>query len=235
MVKPAMAYLDVVRAAAEISPVPVAAYQVSGEYAMISAAAANGWIDGRAAALETLTEHPACRCRHRAHLLGGRRRRLAGVTQPPSTPIGQPQALETPTRPEDVDTGFWLWVVAVPLMVTGYLVDVVTAPSRAPRSSSRSRRCSRSCSVAVVVTFLVLMRTGYRWARTVLTGGGLSSIFYAAQQPVHGASAPPPAAVIYAVTGIIGAVLIGGGISCCIARTARVLHPVTFEPAQTDR
>jgi porphobilinogen synthase len=55
MVKPAMAYLDIVRAAAEVSPVPVAAYQVSGEYAMISAAAANGWIDGRAAALESLT------------------------------------------------------------------------------------------------------------------------------------------------------------------------------------
>lgn len=55
MVKPAMAYLDVVRAAAEISRVPVAAYQVSGEYAMICAAAANGWVDGRAAALETLT------------------------------------------------------------------------------------------------------------------------------------------------------------------------------------
>ena len=55
MVKPAMAYLDVVRVAAEISPVPVAAYQVSGEYAMIRAAADNGWIDGRAAALETLT------------------------------------------------------------------------------------------------------------------------------------------------------------------------------------
>ncbi|KAA0110721.1 porphobilinogen synthase [Mycolicibacterium sp. P1-5] len=55
MVKPAMAYLDVVRAAADVSPVPVAAYQVSGEYSMISAAAANGWIDGRAAALESLT------------------------------------------------------------------------------------------------------------------------------------------------------------------------------------
>lgn len=55
MVKPAMAYLDVVRAAAEISPVPVAAYQVSGEYSMIAAAAANGWVDGPAAALETLT------------------------------------------------------------------------------------------------------------------------------------------------------------------------------------
>jgi porphobilinogen synthase len=55
MVKPAMAYLDVVAAAAAVSPVPVAAYQVSGEYAMISAAAANGWVDGRAAALESLT------------------------------------------------------------------------------------------------------------------------------------------------------------------------------------
>lgn len=55
MVKPAMSYLDVVAAAADISPVPVAAYQISGEYAMISAAAANGWIDLRASALESLT------------------------------------------------------------------------------------------------------------------------------------------------------------------------------------
>jgi len=55
MIKPAMAYLDIVAAAAEVSPVPVAAYQVSGEYAMITAAAANGWVDGRAAALESLT------------------------------------------------------------------------------------------------------------------------------------------------------------------------------------
>jgi len=54
MVKPAMAYLDLVRVAAEVSPVPVAAYQVSGEYSMISAAAANGWIDMRTVALETL-------------------------------------------------------------------------------------------------------------------------------------------------------------------------------------
>ena len=54
MVKPAMSYLDVVAAAAERSTVPVAAYQVSGEYAMISAAGANGWIDRRAAALESL-------------------------------------------------------------------------------------------------------------------------------------------------------------------------------------
>jgi porphobilinogen synthase len=55
LVKPAMAYLDVVRAAADVSPVPVAAYQVSGEYSMICAAAANGWIDLRTVALEALT------------------------------------------------------------------------------------------------------------------------------------------------------------------------------------
>ncbi|MET0898024.1 MAG: porphobilinogen synthase [Mycobacterium sp.] len=54
MVKPAMSYLDVVRACADISPVPVAAYQISGEYSMICAAAANGWIDRQAAALESL-------------------------------------------------------------------------------------------------------------------------------------------------------------------------------------
>ncbi len=55
MVKPAMSYLDVVAAAAERSSVPVAAYQVSGEFSMIQAAAANGWIDLRATAVESLT------------------------------------------------------------------------------------------------------------------------------------------------------------------------------------
>lgn len=55
MVKPAMAYLDVLRQVADVSPVPVAAYQVSGEYAMICAAAQNNWIDLQAMALESLT------------------------------------------------------------------------------------------------------------------------------------------------------------------------------------
>jgi len=55
MVKPAMAYLDVVRAVADAVDVPVAAYQVSGEYAMVEAAAAAGWIDRRRIVLETLT------------------------------------------------------------------------------------------------------------------------------------------------------------------------------------
>jgi porphobilinogen synthase len=55
MVKPALPYLDVIRAAAEVSPVPVAAYNVSGEYSMVKAAAERGWIDGDAVALEHLT------------------------------------------------------------------------------------------------------------------------------------------------------------------------------------
>ncbi|GAA2814201.1 porphobilinogen synthase [Kitasatospora sp. CM 4170] len=55
MVKPAMAYLDILRQVADASPVPVAAYQVSGEYAMVEAAAANGWIDRERMILETLT------------------------------------------------------------------------------------------------------------------------------------------------------------------------------------
>ncbi|WP_081314293.1 porphobilinogen synthase [Rothia kristinae] len=55
MVKPAMAYLDVLREVADFSSVPVAAYQVSGEYAMIEAAAANGWVDRERIVLEALT------------------------------------------------------------------------------------------------------------------------------------------------------------------------------------
>jgi porphobilinogen synthase len=55
MVKPALPYLDVLSAVAAAVDVPVAAYQVSGEYAMVEAAAANGWIDRDRAILETLT------------------------------------------------------------------------------------------------------------------------------------------------------------------------------------
>ena len=55
MVKPALAYLDVLARARPEIDVPLAAYHVSGEYSMIKAAAANGWIDGTAVALEHLT------------------------------------------------------------------------------------------------------------------------------------------------------------------------------------
>ena len=54
MVKPALAYLDVIRRVRDAVDVPVAAYNISGEYSMVEAAAANGWIDREAAILETL-------------------------------------------------------------------------------------------------------------------------------------------------------------------------------------
>jgi porphobilinogen synthase len=55
MVKPALAYLDIIRRARDRFDLPVAAYNVSGEYAMVKAAAANGWIDGDRTMLEILT------------------------------------------------------------------------------------------------------------------------------------------------------------------------------------
>jgi porphobilinogen synthase len=54
MVKPALPYLDVIRAIADVSTVPVAAYNVSGEFAMVKAAAERGWIDGDRVAMEHL-------------------------------------------------------------------------------------------------------------------------------------------------------------------------------------
>ena len=55
MVKPALAYLDIIRQVKDKFGCPVAAYNVSGEYAMVKAAARNGWLDERAAVMETLT------------------------------------------------------------------------------------------------------------------------------------------------------------------------------------
>jgi porphobilinogen synthase len=55
MIKPALAYLDIISRVAAAVPVPVAAYQVSGEYAMVEAAAANGWLDRDRIIMETLT------------------------------------------------------------------------------------------------------------------------------------------------------------------------------------
>jgi porphobilinogen synthase len=54
MVKPALAYLDIIRRVRERFDVPVAAYNVSGEYSMVKAAAAKGWIDEKRVVLEIL-------------------------------------------------------------------------------------------------------------------------------------------------------------------------------------
>ena len=77
LVKPALPYLDVVRAVRERFDVPVGAYNVSGEYAMVKAAAAAGHLDERAAAIEIADRDPPRGRRDRDHVLGERARRVA--------------------------------------------------------------------------------------------------------------------------------------------------------------
>ena len=75
MVKPALAYLDVIAAVRDAFDVPVAAYHVSGEYAMVKAAAQLGWIDGDARRARAPARDQARRRRLRPHLLRPRGRR----------------------------------------------------------------------------------------------------------------------------------------------------------------
>jgi hypothetical protein len=115
-------------------------------------------------------------------------------------------------RPTDVDTGFWLWLVAVPLMVTGYVVDMVsTQRPHAPLVVYAISGTFVFVLATIVVTFLFLMRQGYRWARTLLTGGGVASMVYAGTS-LFSVDRPPTPAVLYATTAIVGSVLIAGGV-----------------------
>ncbi|MDD7811687.1 hypothetical protein PP713_03805 [Mycobacterium sp. CSUR Q5927] len=115
------------------------------------------------------------------------------------------------TRPTDVDTGFWLWLAALPLMTTGYVVSLLAAPEVADLPVTYPIvGLTALVLVVVVATFLMLMRSGYRWARTLLTGGGIGSVVYAVNGLSH-ADARPAVAVTLAVTGIVGSVLIAAG------------------------
>lgn len=139
--------------------------------------------------------------------------------QPPGGPPGwqparpqQPGRPKPPDRPVDVDTGFWLWLAALPVMTTGYAVNLLASPEGVqvrPFYPIIGLVAVSMC--AVVVAFLVLMRSGYRWARTVLTGGAVAAVVYAVTG-LFDADARPVIAVITAVSGIVGSVLIGGGI-----------------------
>ncbi|MCU1700056.1 MAG: hypothetical protein JWR34_6119 [Mycobacterium sp.] len=114
--------------------------------------------------------------------------------------------------PEDIATGFWLWVAALPLLVTGYVIDMVAGPAKAQSWFVYAVSGVFVFIVAaVVLTFLILMRHGYRWARTLLTGGGATTIVFVTVG-LFAADRPEVAAVVYAVTGIVGSVLIAGGV-----------------------
>ena len=120
-----------------------------------------------------------------------------------------PSAAGAPPRPADVDTGFWLWLVALPLLLIGQVVDIFTAGTGTGTAAGSSMYVAIATTAivlavgAVVATFLWLMRSGYRWTRTLLTGGGLATIFYTLAS-LFGAVREPMAAVVFAVTGIVG-------------------------------
>ena len=101
---------------------------------------------------------------------------------------------------------------AVPLMVVGYLVDMVSRQQpRPPLVIFVFSGMFVFVIAAVVVTFLFLMRQGYRWARTVLTGGGVASVVYAGTS-LFSIDRSTTAALLYAISVIFGSVLIAGGV-----------------------
>lgn len=127
-------------------------------------------------------------------------------------PTGQPVRPdgESPVRPPDVDTGFWLWVVAVPLMAAGSIIDSVTAEQPMNGLILAISVVFVVLLSAVVLTFQFLMRQGYRWARTLLTGGAIASVVYS-MSSLFSVERSAGAALAYAGCVIIGSVLIAGG------------------------
>jgi hypothetical protein len=104
-----------------------------------------------------------------------------------------------------------LWLVALPLMVIGYVADGVGSSSG--RGSALLYVASglfTAVLCAIVVTFMILMRAGYRWARTALTGGAVATVVYVGSR-LFTVTWPPMFAVVCGVTGIVGSVLIAGG------------------------
>ena len=131
---------------------------------------------------------------------------MTGPVAPPP-----PGRQEPHTRPVDVDTGFWLWLVALPLMVVGYIADMVgSSTGRGSTVLYIASGLFTAVLCAIVVTFLILMRAGYRWARTVLTGGGIAAVVYIGTR-LFTVNWPPIFAMICGVAGIVGSVLIAGG------------------------
>ncbi|TFV61354.1 hypothetical protein E4P42_00160 [Mycobacterium sp. PS03-16] len=120
---------------------------------------------------------------------------------------------DSPVRPPDVETGFWLWTGALPLLVIGYLIDNLMAPVQTASLVLKGMAVIFVVVVAaIVLTFLILMRQGYRWTRTVLTAGGFGSVAYTVTNLFTVERESAVAAFGYAVTAIVGTVLIAGGI-----------------------
>lgn len=126
--------------------------------------------------------------------------------QHPTRPDGA-----APARPIDVDTGFWLWAAALPLMVTGYLIDMLNPDNGLPAPVLAIAVVFLVVLVAVVVTFLILMRQGYRWTRTCLTAGAIAAVAFTVPS-LFTVERPTGAALGFAASAIFGSVLIAGGV-----------------------
>lgn len=128
-------------------------------------------------------------------------------------PAGQPPRLEgsSPTRPPDIDTAFWLWVVSLPLMTGSYVLDLVVTGEHPNKLILALSLVFAGILVAIVLTFMFLLRQGYRWARTLLTAGAIASVVYCLSN-LFSVERPTAAAMAYAASAIIGSVLIGGGV-----------------------
>ena len=86
MVKPALAYLDIIQKLKSNFNIPIAAYNVSGEYAMIKAADQKGWLDGEKAMLEKSPFHKKSRCRYNPYLFCERSSSTSSI-EPASPPL----------------------------------------------------------------------------------------------------------------------------------------------------
>ncbi|UXA18666.1 hypothetical protein [Mycobacterium sp. SMC-4] len=131
------------------------------------------------------------------------------MTEPPAAPGGPDGS--PPVRPPDVDTACLLWLVALPLMVAGYLVDLFTVQNGQSGLFLAINGVFVAVLAAVVATFVYLMRQGYRWARTCLTGGAIAAVVYSVSNLFGVERLNPAAALGYAAPVIIGSVLIVGG------------------------
>ncbi len=115
------------------------------------------------------------------------------------------------TRPVDLDTGFWLWIVSLPLIVACYVIDMVTAEQRSSLFVLAINGVFLVVLAAIVVAFLILMRYGYRWARSCLTGGAIAAVAYTLSS-LFTVERSAGVALGYAVSAIFGSVLILGGV-----------------------
>ena len=209
MVKPGMPYLDIVRRVKDAFRVPTFAYQVSGEYAMLKAAAANGWLDHDAVMLEVAAGLQARRRRRRAELLRARRRAAAAATlilapawpRDARLPRRGETVRRTPEMPGELPPRPASCGSAVPARVRGPLTDVQARaaaldrrrPRRAARVDLLQRAAAQPPRLHLVVRPAGVPPPGGRRRRARPFGDDVHGTLATARRALEG-STPAPSA-----------------------------------------